>query len=97
MCTFSQDEADDMNIERILKDEDFWKNCISQAHHFFATGILPELLGKWYSRSNKVYAISFDKPGPSRSTSSNESTFCYCNGPEEGDMIACDNETCSIE
>ena len=119
MCTFSQDETNDMYIERISKDEHFWNNCISKAHHFFVTGILPELLGKWYTRSNKIYAISFDQPRPSGSTisnepgpsgstsrneprltgstSSNEHTFCYCNGPEEGDMIACDNETCSIE
>ncbi len=108
-----------MYIECISKDEHFWNNCISQVHHFFVTGIRPELLGKWYTRSNKVYAISFDQPRPSGSTisnepgpsgstsrneprltgstSSNEHTFCYCNGPEEGDMIACDNETCSIE
>jgi len=29
-------------------------------------------------------------------TSSDKQTFCYCHGPEEGDMIACDNPDCTI-
>ena len=65
--------------------------------HFTSLPLLRNSVLKWYTWSNKVYAISFDKPGPSGSTSSNESTFCYCNGPEEGDLIACDNKTCGIE
>jgi len=24
-------------------------------------------------------------------------TFCYCNGPEAGEMIGCDNQDCTIE
>ena len=30
-------------------------------------------------------------------TSSAGQTFCYCHGPEEGDMITCDNPDCNIE
>jgi len=26
-----------------------------------------------------------------------ESSYCYCHGPEEGTMIACDNTECPIE
>ena len=25
------------------------------------------------------------------------STDCWCHGPEQGKMIACDNQTCSVE
>ena len=78
--------------EHILKDEDFWKSCVTQVHHFFVTGILPES-----GTHGQTNTISYDKPGPSGSTISNESSFCYCNGPEEVDMITCDNKTCSIE
>ena len=30
-------------------------------------------------------------------TSTSAQTYCYYNGPEEGDMIACDNPMCTIE
>ncbi len=49
-----------------------------------------------HSRSNKIYAIA---PGSSKEGSSNcmEKLYCYCNQPESGDMIGCDNVDCSIE
>ncbi len=70
VCTFPQNKVDDIFIERIGKDAQFWSNCIDQAQRFFCTCILPELLGKWYTRSNKVYAIDFG------ASSSNISTSC---------------------
>ena len=27
----------------------------------------------------------------------NEETCCYCNGPDEGKMICCDDEECAIQ
>ena len=44
----------------VLKDQEFRDDCIIKSQHFLKTCILPELLGKWYTRSNKVYAVSFD-------------------------------------
>ena len=44
-----------------------------------------------------------DEPGPSCSVSSIEvndssaQTYCYCQGPEYGDMIGCDNPKCLYE
>jgi len=98
VCTFSSDDKHDIHIEHIIKDEDFWTDCVSKAHQFFRTCILPELLGKWYTRPIKT---SFSDPASSTSDKcdepSNQSVYCYCNGPEEGEMIACDNEQCGIE
>ncbi len=73
VCTFKQSQEGDLHIERIVKDLGFWNNCVSKAHHFFKTCVLPELLGKWYTRSNKVYAVSFDAP----------STSLACSEPSE--------------
>ncbi len=99
VCTFSQDGQNNLYIERINKDQEFWDTCVQRAEHFIRTSILPELLAKWYTRSNKIYAIAFDTPGSSKEGSSNcmEKLYCYCNQPESGDMIGCDNVDCPIE
>ncbi|XP_046854936.1 uncharacterized protein LOC124447974 [Xenia sp. Carnegie-2017] len=39
-------------IERILPDEKFWKENISRVEKFIIKGILPELLGKFYSHTS---------------------------------------------
>lgn len=97
VCTFADDEENGLHIERISKDEEFWSDCVSKAHILFRTSILPELLGKWYTRSNKVYSVSFDLPSSSSAGNETSEFFCYCKGPDSGDMIACDNDNCSIE
>lgn len=98
VCTFVENEQNDLHIERLAKDSEFWTNCIEKAHCFFKTCVLPELLGKWYTRSNQVYAVSFDTSVTgSHNESRSDQEFCYCKGPEEGTMIACDNPNCMIE
>lgn len=100
VCTFTHSQENDLYIERIGKDFQFWTGCITKASHFFKTCILPELLGKWYTRSNKIYAIAFDSATSSTACSepnSKQLYYCYCKGPEEGEMIACDNTDCQIE
>ena len=37
-------------IERIFPDEDFWRQNVPEAKEFFSRGILPELIGRWFSR-----------------------------------------------
>ncbi len=41
-----------MNVERIYRDEDFWEVNVVKAKAFFERAILPELIGKFYSRIN---------------------------------------------
>ena len=83
---------EDVHIERIYPDEVLWLSCVEKA------AILPELLGKWYSRPSENPVITL--PGPSTSAeeapSTNNATevYCYCRGPERGDMVTCDNPLC---
>ena len=143
------DESKGLHIERIYKNEAFWLECISKAEQFFKTCLLPEILGKYYTRPNSDLTQVTDNEQPSTSgnndtqklsTSSNSSetintggisgtgssdtldqnisasnsndvpdnddnvfdndeepTYCYCNGPDKGKMIACDNPTCPME
>ena len=37
-------------IERIFPDKMFWEHTVPKAKEFFVRGILPEFIGKWYSR-----------------------------------------------
>ena len=57
--TFSSNKKKDFFIERIVKNLKFWEDCVAKSKHLFLTGILPELIGKWYTQSDKIYAISF--------------------------------------
>ena len=98
VCTFS--DSDDLHIERLSTNYTSWSDCLAKAERFFHVCILPELLGKWYTKS-----IVQDSPigdGVLASTEANTSTnkdaeYCYCGGPEEGAMIGCDNTNCKIE
>ena len=112
VCTFSGDEESTIHIKRVFRNNNFWKDhCVPKAEAFFKTCLLPELLGGWYIRplmppnsetQQSTGAIQDDTQGTSSSQSGgavqpSSQTFCYCNGPEIGEMIACDNNDCSIE
>lgn len=107
VCTFG--DEDDLHIERIYRDIDFWNECILKAKEFFTICLLPELLGKWYTRPNikssESVHCTLSGEVPSTSTgdvqcasgSNIQQLYCYCRGPEEGSMIGCDNPDCKIE
>lgn len=88
MCT-----NEDLQTERIFPDEEFWLDCVSRARLLFENAILPELLGKIFSRPPDQV-----KPLPTSSDAVPEATsnkvYCYCQGPETDDMVGCDREEC---
>ena len=97
-----------MHIERIYKDPDLWTECTTKSSQFFKTCLLPEIMGNWYTRpSFTANASNMDLGDLMDFDDTNESTdtpnvdqpsyYCYCQGPEEGTMIACDNPDCPIE
>jgi len=49
-CDFIVYTETDIHIERIFADTAFWENKVSKATAFFKKGILPELLGKWFTK-----------------------------------------------
>ena len=74
---------------------------------FFVHGVLPEIVGKFYARkavSNRegmvpvpASATSTIPSSTNKDSESDGKTWCYCNEPEGGDMIYCDNDHCSIK
>ena len=82
---------------RINLDKDFIKNSIEKATAFYKYGVLPELVGKWYTKAASM-SPSNSKEDASPVHVTNQShlkdsaTWCYCNKSE-----SCDNKQCPIE
>ena len=59
---------------------------------------LPELLAKWYIKSivpNQTVCASASGQANTEDVIFNK--YCYCHGPEEGAMIACDSPNCKVQ
>eukprot|EP00794_Sanderia_malayensis_P002736 gene2736-3161_t len=81
----------DWHLERITFDGQFFNECIEKSHRLFTNAILVEMLGKFYSQPRTTKVLKCPR---------NETlgkTYCYCEGPDDGPMIACDNEHCPYE
>ena len=102
----------DIFVERINKDASFVPDKLDTVKYFFIYGVLPELIGKWYTRipiSNDTGIVSIPT---SKGTSAESKTaaaaaddddddpdklWCYCNKSSYGKMIMCDNKKCTIK
>ena len=80
-CDFVVWTNAEVHIERITLDEDFIKSALPTAEKFFKLCILPELLGKWYTRKQ----LALGQPLP---TEEDDRSWCYCREDKGGDMIA---------
>ena len=79
---------------------------MEKATKFFIYGILPEVLGKWYSRltdyanASEPQTVQEKFAKLSQSIHSEQTTqkevWCFYRCEESGEMIACDNEQCKI-
>lgn len=78
-------------------DEPFWLQKRAEAENFFQQVLLPELMGKLYTRSKDEVAEEKPEednlPGPSKPT-----LYCLCQKEDDHKtpMISCDNNSCSI-
>ena len=89
----------------------FGRISVYLKQNLFKTCLLPELLGNRYtcpnvshteldSNNNSETEQGHLDQSPSTSSSQSNKTskvYCYCNAPEVGDMIGCDNKNCAIE
>ena len=84
VCTFPNDTPT-LCIQRIkIIDEDFLSSCIEKSRDLHKVAILPELLGRWFTRSI-VMPIVDDRNDLSYK-------YCYCKEELGGQMIHCDND-----
>ena len=60
LCTFvEEEETINFILERVSFDQTFFNECLEKAEHFFQHCILPELVGKWFTR-NLVIPSDFE-------------------------------------
>lgn len=89
-------------IERIIPDRDFFEDAADKVEHFFVYGILPEIIGKWYTRKqvaddDNIVRIAAAIQDHSLLEEDPEKCWCYCGQPSYGQMIMCEHENCKIE
>lgn len=102
----------DIHIERIFPSQEFWLDKVALVQQFFTMAILPELLGKFYSRTEEPKVTSSPAQDPcasgalvedttdgkdNSSTSSEIKLYCYCKVRDGEDMVGCDNKACERE
>ena len=98
-CDFYVCTEKGYHFERVFPDTGFWINNKNICESFFRLCLLPELRGKFYSRT-KTVLYSMDNTvvnNPNNDKSGSQKLYCYCKSEELGEMIACDSITCSIE
>ena len=78
--------------ELVHIDIPFLEREVDKARKFFIFGILPELLGKWYSRSN----ISHPNI-QNRIENESEQSICICRESRESELIHCCDKSCMIK
>jgi len=92
----------DLHVEQILFDEEFWCMIYQKSKNIFDMAIMPELVGKFYTRLSSTMATVSSQPGifaPAEShdsdcaasASDQEKTWCLCGQVEFGKMVLCDN------
>lgn len=104
-CDFVVWRVDELVNLRVSRDDEFLKEAMDRATTFFKYGVLPELVGKWYthpcSETSAVPTQDLEQPSSSSATTSNELSptekkWCYCRGEDSGEMIGCENDNCPI-
>ena len=92
-CDFVVWSPKEVHIERITLDEAFIQTAIPSAEKFWRLCVLPELLGKWYTRKQC--------PNPQRTSlhaqteEEDSGRWCFCREDKGGEMIACDGKACA--
>ena len=85
---------EEMFFHRIVMDREFIDDAINHAESFIKLAILPELVGKWFTKQNVILNEHQTPQQPDH----DENSWCYCKkGEDYGAMIGCDNDQCPIQ
>lgn len=87
-CDFvvwADNKFDTTHIQRIVPDNAFLDSVLPKIDIFYLNGILPEILGKWFT---------VPRTPASAQTSSGQS--CYCGEPADDNMLECKSGRCTV-
>ncbi|XP_070200906.1 uncharacterized protein [Littorina saxatilis] len=111
-CDFVVWTPKDLAVVKVEYDPEFMQDALEKLAHVYQVAILPELVGKVFSRARPQpptatntqsacpLPLSPTKGSAAQLTCSGSPVklFCYCKrGEEEDAMVACDNENCKLE
>ena len=85
VCAVCNEKDTAIVQERIYKDHKHWDDCLPKLITFWKTCILPEVLGRWYTRRIT------SPEGPS---TSNLNSICFCRMDKQDTTATCANPAC---
>ena len=83
VCAISPDREPQIVKERIHPDLMHWGTVVPKLEAFWRVCILPEILGRWYTRK---CSLPINKP--------NDNGVCFCRAPRDDTVITCSNPEC---
>ena len=72
--------------QRILPDPQHWETVLPKLEQFWRIGVLPEVLGRWYTRKHTVDEV----------LQSSSNGICYCRKVASDNAVKCSNPKCPI-
>ena len=86
VCSFDNNNQTRFFLERIYKDISHWESVLPKLTKVWRSCILPEILGRWYTRKHEIAA-----PVPAGDIK----PVCYCRKPKpEESTVPCQNPKC---
>ena len=82
-----------IHVERVIPDNDLVADVLSKSEKFFNLCVLPEPLGKWFTRSRTDIA----EVEVSDTDEQDDGKWCYCKQSQGGEMIGCENPKCETK
>ena len=101
-CDFLVWRKDDFIVDRTLPDVSFIDDALAKANTFVKTALLPELIGRWFTKqqttsvppANQTILNHGSTSAMAGDSSTNDNTilWCYCQRDDSaGNIICCDN------
>lgn len=94
-CDFVVWSESETHIEHITADEPFLEHTIPLVYKFWRMCVLPELMGKVYTRELHLLMTSND--AEPMAAEEDQGRWCYCKDEKGGDMVGSDNKSCTIK
>jgi len=91
-CDFIIWTPQGLYVERILPDVEFWVVAVAKATTFFNKCVLPEIVGKFYTRPSLPSSLT------TPSVDDDDAEWCTCQRYIEGSvLVGCDNSDCKVK
>ncbi len=90
-CDFIVWHASGLHTERLLPDHQRIGEILPKVEQFFRLCVLPELVGKWFTRRKALLVASCPIEDD------DNEKWCDCKESKGGVMIGCDDRQCSIK